>query len=174
MPQTPAPSGVSAAELPGLRALLAVVVGVVVVVALALGRDVLIPITLAILLSFVLAPAVELLKRLWLPRVPAVLIAALLALGGMVVLGVLIGTQIAGLAAEIPRYTYTIERKWEAVRDLTFGRLDAVMENVGQGLGRATQEAPAAGPTGADTPTPPSRWRWCQRRPARWNSPSAC
>ena len=155
MPDTPAPPRVPAAEAPGLRALLTVVVGVVVVVALALGRDVLIPITLAILLSFVLAPVVELLKRLWLPRAPAVILAALLALGGMVVLGGLIGTQVASLATEVPRYAYTIERKWDAVRDLTVGRLTALQESVNLGLGRAAApEAPAAQPTDADAPKP--------------------
>ena len=46
-----------------------VVIGVVVVCTLYFGREVLIPITLAILLSFVLSPLMELLRRLWLPRV---------------------------------------------------------------------------------------------------------
>lgn len=154
MPETLPPPRVPAAELPGLRALLMVVVGVTVVVALALGRDVLIPITLAVLLSFVLAPVVDLLKRLWLPRAPAVLLAALLALGAMVVLGVLIGTQIAGLAADMPRYAFTVERKWEALREFTVGRLDAVMESVSSGLGRTAPEAPAAQPTGSEAPRP--------------------
>jgi predicted PurR-regulated permease PerM len=44
------------------------VVGVVVVAALYLGREVFIPIVLAILLSFVLAPLVDLLRRVRVPR----------------------------------------------------------------------------------------------------------
>jgi len=57
------------AEIPGLQTLLAVVVGVVAVAALYFGREVLLPITLAVLLSFVLAPVVGLLRRFWLGRV---------------------------------------------------------------------------------------------------------
>ena len=44
-------------ETPGLRGLLAVAVAVVVVAGLYLGRSMLIPITLAVLLSFLLAPS---------------------------------------------------------------------------------------------------------------------
>jgi len=61
MPSTPAPaqvrpvSQVPPAELPGLSGLLTLSVSVVVIVALYVGRDVMIPITLAVLLSFALA-----------------------------------------------------------------------------------------------------------------------
>lgn len=54
--------------------------GVVVVAALSLAREVLLPITLAVLLSLVLAPLVEVLRRIRLGRVPSVLAAALLSL----------------------------------------------------------------------------------------------
>ena len=46
------------AEIPGLGALLALAVGVVAVAALYLARDVLVPIMLAVLLSFILSPVV--------------------------------------------------------------------------------------------------------------------
>ena len=69
------------AEVPGLGPLLALAVGVVTVAALYLARDVLVPIMLAVLLSFILSPVVELLRRIRLPRLPAVVLAVLLALG---------------------------------------------------------------------------------------------
>ena len=50
-------------------------VGVVVIAALYLGKEVLIPITVAVLLSFVLAPFVSLLRWMHLPRLPAVFVA---------------------------------------------------------------------------------------------------
>jgi predicted PurR-regulated permease PerM len=143
MPQIPDPppqvARVQAVELPGLRSLLAIVVGVVVVAALYVGRDVLIPITLAVLLSFVLAPLVALLRRLWLGKVPAVMLAALLALGAMIVLGGLIGAQIASLAADAPRYAVTVERKLDAVRAVTLGQLSSVLERISSGLDGAAQ-----------------------------------
>ena len=59
------------AETPSIRGLLTLAVGVVVVAGLYLGRDVLIPITLAVLLSFVLAPLADLLQRVRVPRIPS-------------------------------------------------------------------------------------------------------
>ena len=74
------PASVPPAETPGLSGLLTLAVGVVVVAGLYLGRTVLIPITLAVLLSFLLAPLVNLLRRVRLGRVPSVLVAVFLAL----------------------------------------------------------------------------------------------
>src|ERR1700760_5200584 len=91
----PRPTVVAPAETPGLTGLLTLAVGVVVVAGLYLGRTVLIPITLAVLLSFVLAPLVNLLRRIHLGRVPSALIAVLLALCIILSLGTLLGTQIA-------------------------------------------------------------------------------
>ncbi len=51
------PTQVPPAETPGLTSLLTLAVAVVVIAGLYLGRDVLIPITLAVLLSFLIAPA---------------------------------------------------------------------------------------------------------------------
>ncbi|MDQ7762001.1 hypothetical protein CJ027_021455, partial [Xanthomonas sontii] len=75
------PAQVPPPLVPGLRGLLTLAVGVVLIAALYLGREVFIPLVLAVLLSFVLAPVVNLLRRLHLGRVPSVIVAVLLALG---------------------------------------------------------------------------------------------
>jgi predicted PurR-regulated permease PerM len=49
--------------------------------ALYFGRDILVPVALAILLSFVLVPAVRALRRVRVPRVAAVLLVVVLAFG---------------------------------------------------------------------------------------------
>jgi predicted PurR-regulated permease PerM len=54
-------------------------VAVVIVVSLYFGREVFVPMALAILLSFALGPLVLLLRRWRLGRVPAVIVAVLLA-----------------------------------------------------------------------------------------------
>jgi predicted PurR-regulated permease PerM len=59
---------------------LTIIVAVVVVAALYYGRGVLMPITIAVLLSFVLSPLVELLRRVWLGRIVSVVLAVVLAL----------------------------------------------------------------------------------------------
>ena len=65
---------------PNNRVLTGLVVGVVTIFALYFGKDVLLPVTLAVLLSFVLSPLVTLLRRIQLPRVVAVVFSVALAI----------------------------------------------------------------------------------------------
>src|SRR3954466_2365477 len=108
---------VPAASSPA-SAVLSLQIGVVVVAALYLAREVLVPITVAVLLSFVLSPLVNLLRRLRLGRVPSVLIAVLLAIGIIGVIGTIIGSQVAQLSSRAPEYAATIEHKVSKVREL--------------------------------------------------------
>ena len=55
--------------------------GTVLVAALYFGRELVVPLVLASLLAFVLAPACALLQRLRLPKVAAVMVVVLLAFG---------------------------------------------------------------------------------------------
>lgn len=88
-------SGVLPGEIPALSALLTLGIAVTVVAALYLARDLLVPITLSVLLSFVLAPLVRLLRWVKLPRPPAAILAVLLALAVILAVGGVIGAQIA-------------------------------------------------------------------------------
>ena len=139
VPAKVAPSGV-----PGLNGLLSLAVAVVVVAALYFAREVLIPITVAVILSFMLAPLVTRLKRWHVPHVAAVLLALVVGLGIVGVVGVVIGTQVAGIAQDIPQYTATIARKVHAIQDMTTGRLSGLTERLDRTMGRAAQEATAA------------------------------
>ena len=127
---------------------------VVAVAALYFGREVLVPITLAVLLSFVLAPVVDLLRRLWLGRVPSVLLAVLLALGAILFIGGLIGTQVAGLARDAPAYAATVEKKVSAVRAYTVGRFSEIMDSFGHELGRGGGGEDASGAASPTAPPP--------------------
>ena len=49
-------------------------IGAIVIGALYIGREVLLPLALAILLSFVLTPLLLLLRKIKVPRVPAVIV----------------------------------------------------------------------------------------------------
>lgn len=84
---------------------------VAVVAALYLGRDVLIPLALAILLSFALGPPVTWLYRRGVPRVPAVLAVMLvvtLLLGGFTAL---VASQLTHLAQQLPTYEMNLRAK---------------------------------------------------------------
>ena len=83
----------------------------IAIVGLYVGRDFLIPFAVAILLSFALGPVAIRLRRWGFGRVPSVLIvvlAALLAMGG---LGILIGSQIVQLVRNLPTYQSNIHAK---------------------------------------------------------------
>ena len=69
-------------------------VGVTVIAALYFGKDILLPITVAVLLSFVLSPLVGILRRLRIPRVVAVVFSVGLALAIIGGVGALLGSQI--------------------------------------------------------------------------------
>jgi predicted PurR-regulated permease PerM len=126
-------AGVPASETPRPQGLLILLVFVVVVAALYFAKTVLIPITLAVLLSFVLGPVVALLRRWRLPKVVSVLLAVLLALAVILLLGAIIGMQIADLAGSLPQYQATITQKFEAVQGYFTQHLQAVMSHFGQG-----------------------------------------
>jgi predicted PurR-regulated permease PerM len=120
------PTVVAPAETPGLTGLLTLAVAVVVVAGLYLGRTVLIPITLAVLLSFLLAPVVNLLRRIHLGRVLSVIVAVLLALSLILAMGGLIGAQLAGLMQDVPQYASTVRTKLESVQTFAASRMKFV------------------------------------------------
>src|SRR4030088_889691 len=99
----------------------AVLLGVIVVAALYFGRDVLVPIALAILLSFVLSPLVGLLKRWYVPRGIGVAIVALAAFAAIFGLGALMVSQVNELASDLPRYQSTLREKIQALRGAPAG-----------------------------------------------------
>ena len=113
MPLLPDASGGRTAVLQGL------LITALVISGLYFGREMLLPLTLAILLSFVLTPPILLLRRLKVPRVLAVgfvVIVAFAIIGG---LGWLISFEATKLAAELPTYRATLSEKVSSVRETT-------------------------------------------------------
>ena len=115
----------------GLRAPVGIEVAAIVVAALYFAREVLIPVTLAMLLSFVLSPLVELLRRVWLGRILSVVLAVVLALGLILAFGSAIGTQVAQLSGNLPQYQTTIETKITRLRNATIDRFSEKLGSFG-------------------------------------------
>jgi len=162
MPPAPLPAPPSETEIqpprvPGLSGLMTLAVGVVVLAGLYVGREVFLPVVLAILLAFVLAPFVDLMRKWHLGRVPSVIIAVLVTLGIIVSLGGLIGFQLAGLASDLPRYQTTIEQKVGSLREGTLGKLPSMLRDFGRRFDEAVGEQPpeAAPPSPSSTAEPP-------------------
>jgi predicted PurR-regulated permease PerM len=124
---------------------LGIMATVSVLALLYFARGVLVPITLAVILSLLIAPLVRLLRRLGLGQTLSVLAAVLvLALSFAAVAGV-IGSQLIRMVQSLPRYERTIERKLKTLDDVTVGRFNALTGQAGRFLNpRTPQEQPAA------------------------------
>ncbi|NPU11276.1 AI-2E family transporter [Bradyrhizobium sp. 83012] len=110
-------------EVLGLISALAVAIFAVIIIALLyFGRDIFVPVALAILLSFVLAPLVAQLQRLRAPRGLAVVSVVVLAFVVIFALGSMLATQLAQLASELPNYQSTMSNKIQSFRDTKAGR----------------------------------------------------
>lgn len=124
-------------------------VAAAIVAALYFGREVLLPIALAVLLSFVLAPPVRLLQRLYLPRFAAVTIVVLLAFGLISGIATLMFAQVSQLAGDLPRYQANLGEKIQDLRGAatasgTLEQASQVLRNLQKELDRPKSANPAS------------------------------
>jgi predicted PurR-regulated permease PerM len=91
-------------------------IGAIVVGTLYIAREVLLPLTLAILLSFVLTPLLLLLRKVKVPRVLAVVIVVTLAFAIIFGLGWMMSQQASQLAGDLPRYQHVLAEKIATLR----------------------------------------------------------
>jgi predicted PurR-regulated permease PerM len=114
-----------------------------VVAALYVGSEILIPLALAILLSFMLAPIVIRLRRWHLGRIPSVLAVVLLLFMALLGLGSIVASQVVDLAQNLPRYEWNLRAK---IRDLSIAipsggvveRTSEMLRDLGEELKEAT------------------------------------
>jgi len=151
----PRPTRIAAAGTPAPTVTSPLIIAALLVTGLYLGRDVLIPIAIAILLSFVLGPLVNLLRRWHFGRFLSVAVSVLMTLSVVGALGTLIGVQLADIATDVPRYRTTIERKIEGLQDTPAGRMAEYVTSIGRTMHRdeakpkpepETKPAPDAAP----------------------------
>jgi predicted PurR-regulated permease PerM len=105
-----------------LSAMATAILAVIIITMLYFGREIIIPIAMAILLSFVLAPLVGLLRRSHVPRGIAVVSVVILAFALIFAMGSLLASQLTQLAEDLPRYQSTISDKIQSFRETTAGR----------------------------------------------------
>ena len=116
------PSAEREAALQGL------LIGSIVIAGLYFGREVLLPLALAILLSFVLTPPLLLLRRIKLPRVVAVGIVVGAAFAIILALGWAISREVTQLAVDLPSYRLSLSEKIKSFREST-----ATLASAGEG-----------------------------------------
>jgi predicted PurR-regulated permease PerM len=138
--------------------MMAVIAGVVVS-GIYFGRPVLIPLALAVLTSFALAPLVSLLKKLRLGNVGAVAISLLLAVVIVSSLGLFMGSQLAKLAAELPHYQTNLAQKIHSVvgtatQNDTINRLNKTIDNLAEQITGGTKTEEEQGEPNSIKPIP--------------------
>jgi predicted PurR-regulated permease PerM len=129
---------------------------VLIVAALYWAKEVLMPVVLAVLLSFVLSPIVLWLQHLHVPRVPAALLVAILGLSVLGLVGLAVFSQLEGLAVELPRHKDEIVQK---IRNLQTAGEGSLVSRIANSIRAIYEEvtAPAenaAPPAGKVQPVP--------------------
>ncbi|SFG96658.1 AI-2E family transporter [Methylobacterium gossipiicola] len=150
----PRPTRIPAAGTPTKTVTSPLIVAALIVTGLYLGRDVLIPIAIAILLSFVLGPLVNFLRRLHFGRFLSVAVSVLMTLSVVGALGALIGVQLADIAHDVPRYRTTIEHKLEGLQDSPAGRMADYVASIGRTMHRDDSKPKPETEAKPDAPPP--------------------
>jgi predicted PurR-regulated permease PerM len=124
--------------------LTSILLAVVLIATLYFGREVLVPIALALLLSFVLAPVVRILQSWYFPRIVAVLVVGLFAFSTIFGLGALMVSQVTQLAADLPTYQSTLREKIQTLRGAAAGtqtleRASEVLQDLSKELDKPTK-----------------------------------
>lgn len=122
----------------------------VVVAALYLAKGILVPLTLAALLSFLLSPVCDWFERRRLGRVPSVLVTASLGFGVLGIAGWTVAVQTADLAPKMPEYQKNIQAKFHSVDNylrMALKKFTRTAEEIGQNLPPVES---AEGPVGSN------------------------
>ncbi len=151
-----------------VKGVAATVLAALIVATLYFGRDVFVPIALAILLSFVLAPLTRRLQDWHIPRAASVISVALLAFLVIFAVGGVIASQITQLASALPGYEANMRSKIQSIRGTaathdTLDRAADVLKDLGKELNKpkdappssAIVPAPAAKPIPVEVRQPP-------------------
>jgi predicted PurR-regulated permease PerM len=94
-----------------LAGILSVILMLVAVTVLYFGREIFIPLALALLFSFLLAPVVTRLEKLRIPRAAAAFAAVLVALAVVLGIASLVGGQLVELTYKLPDYQANISHR---------------------------------------------------------------
>ncbi len=95
----------------------------IVLALLYLGRSVLIPLALAIMLSLLVAPLIRALRRLRVGRTASVLVAVVALAVSCMGVAAALGTQVLRIAESLPQYESNVQRKLKTLEEVTIGPL---------------------------------------------------
>jgi predicted PurR-regulated permease PerM len=106
------------------------------------ARDVLVPVTLAFILSLLIAPLVRALRRFGLGQTLSVLTAVVVLALSVGAVGAVIGSQLVHMSGSLTKYEHTLERKLETLNSLTVKRMNAFTVQAAKALNKNAEPAP--------------------------------
>ena len=124
---------------------------VVIVATLYVGGEILQPLALAGLLSFVLSPVIRALVRLGLGKTPSVLIAVVSAVGMIVLLSLAMAQQVRNLADDLPTYETNLREKIRTIKSFTVS--SGALDRAGDTLQELKSELEKGNPPTSQGPT---------------------
>ena len=140
--------------------LVSVILILIVVTVLNVAKEIFIPLALALLFSFLLAPLVTRFERWRLPRIPAVLLAVALAFAILGGVGYLVGMQVVDLTYKLPSYKANISQRIDAIKSSggkgPLSTATSTLEELGEQLSGTTGKP---GPGRPDGPTSEKKGR---------------
>jgi predicted PurR-regulated permease PerM len=95
----------------------------IVLAILYLGRSVLIPLVLAVMLSLLVAPLVRALRRLRVGRSASVLLAVVALAVSSIAVAATLGSQVLRIAEGLPQYESNVQHKLKTLEEVTLGPL---------------------------------------------------
>ncbi|MDB5974420.1 MAG: permease, partial [Nevskia sp.] len=104
------------------------------------GREVLIPITLAVMLSLLVAPMIHGLRRVGLGQTASVWTVVLVLVLVLSAIATVIGSQVLRMGASMPQYEETMRGKLAALDQMTLGKLGVVIDPVQRVIDRVSEE----------------------------------
>ncbi len=142
----------SPSRMPAFASVLAVIA------ILYFAKEVLLPLAIAVLLTFALGPISSRLRKLGVPKILAVIITVVLAFLALILFGLVVAGHVAEVAQNLPAYQGNIIAKIRALQESgtdngIVRRLTSVVESVGRELNSAEQRS--AAPGGGFTPREP-------------------
>uniref|UniRef100_Q023I3 AI-2E family transporter n=1 Tax=Solibacter usitatus (strain Ellin6076) TaxID=234267 RepID=Q023I3_SOLUE len=129
----------SAPRLPPVVAVL------LAIAALYFAREILVPLAVAVLLSFLLTPSVRFLERLRIGRLPSVLLVFLVSLACAGGVGYVVGNQLFDVLNELPKYKENLRTKMESLGGRPGGSLakaTASVQELSKELAAPKQDVP--------------------------------
>jgi predicted PurR-regulated permease PerM len=128
---------------------------VVAIAALHLAKEILLPVALAILLSFLLTPLANRLERWGFGRVLSVITVVSVSFAALGLLTWVVMSQLVDLGAQLPSYKTTLIRKIEEIRPKsnTFSDITETLEDVQQSIVKEERKAEDKNPAANDDPS---------------------